>query len=175
MPVLLMGFAAHAQNEPLVSFNASQAEIIRIGMLVLGGWAILNIVIGGFKLTKASRSKKFFFQMSLYWNIVNLCIAGASLYTLLSEDVAVRTLAESLQQHEFYKKILYLNIGLDVAYFFLGKYLQQRASLSAKTEQLQGWGSAIVLQGLFLFILDLVLVVLLEGLAPQLFRLVAAS
>ncbi|WP_347157345.1 DUF6992 family protein [Pontibacter chitinilyticus] len=173
--LLLWGFAANAQSRTLATFNLWQMQTVQLGMLVLGGWAIFNIVLGSFKLTKATRSKKFFFQMNLYWNIVNLCIAAVVLYSLFSGNAANPTLAQSLSQHEWYKKALYLNIGLDIAYMFLGSYLKERARNSAKTEQLLGWGQAILLQAWFLFLLDLVLVVLLELRAGQLLHLIPAG
>jgi hypothetical protein len=172
LPLLLAGFAASAQGNALVSFNLRQAETLRTGMLVLGIWAILNIVIGSFKLTKTSRSRRFFHQMNIYWNIVNLCIAGATLYFLMSENVTVWTLAESVREHADYKKVLYLNIGLNVAYIMLGAYLKERSRNSPKIEQLLGWGNAIVMQGFFLLVLDLVLATLLELPSEQLFQLI---
>ena len=109
--------------------------------------------------------------MNLYWNIVNLIIAGAALYGIISGAPAAQSLLQSLKLHVWYKKILYLNVGLDIAYIILGAYLKERSRNSPKTEQLQGWGQAVVLQGLFLFLLVVVLVVLLEFSADRLFSL----
>ena len=141
-------------------------------MLVLGIWAILNIVVGSFKLTKTSRSRRFFHQMNIYWNIINLCLAGVALYFLMAEDVAGRVLAESVRMHAWYKKILYLNIGLDVAYILLGAYLKESSRNSPKIEQRLGWGNSIVMQGVFLLLLDLVLTALLELPSEQLFQMI---
>lgn len=172
---MFLGFTAAAQSTPLQVFNQQQAVTLKAGMLVLAGWAILNILLGGLKLTKATRSRKYYFQMNLYWNIVNLMIAGAALYSIFSKDPATVTLLQSLKQHLTYKKILYLNVGLDLAYIAIGAYLKERSRNSPKTEQLLGWGQAVVLQGVFLFLLDLVLVVLLEFSASELFRLFPPS
>lgn len=141
-------------------------------MLVLGGWAIVNILFSSFKLTKATRSRKYFYQMNVYWNIVNLLIASFALYVILSKDYAALPLAESLKLHMSFKKTLYLSLGLDFGFLLLGAYLKERSSSALKTEQLFGWGQSIILQGAFLLLLDLVLVVLLENYADQLFRLV---
>ncbi|MCJ8165445.1 hypothetical protein MKJ04_11380 [Pontibacter sp. E15-1] len=175
LPLLFFTFIASAQSNTLQAFNQQQAASLKIGMLILGGWAILNILTGSFKLTKATRSRKFYFQMNLYWNIVNLIIAAAALYSIFSKDPAAASLLQSLKLHVWYKKILYLNVGLDVAYIVLGAYLQERSRNSAKTEQLMGWGKAIVLQGFFLFLLDLVLVILLESSAEQLYYLIPTA
>ncbi len=171
--LLLFTFAAHAQQEALQQFNTKQSEILKFGMLGLGLWALLNILTGSLSLTKATRSKRYFHQMNLYWNIVNICIAGASLYFILSDD-ATRSMAQSLSLHHWFKKILYLNVGLDVSYILLGALLKEHSRNSPKTEQFTGWGNAIVLQGLFLLLLDLVLTAFLEKLTGQLMQLVPA-
>lgn len=172
LPVLLLSFAANAQGKTLPQLNQSQANTLETGMLVLGAWAILNILISSFKLTKATRNRKYFYQMNVYWNIVNLIIASIALYSILSKDPVTQSLASSLQMHSWYKKVLYLNVGLDLGYMLLGAYLKERSRTAMKTEQLQGWGQSIVLQGLFLFLLDLVLVVLLENYSGDLYSLV---
>lgn len=121
---------------------------------------------------KATRNMRFFFQMNIYWSIVNLIIASLALYALLTTDATTQTLAQSIAQHDWNKKILYLNIGLDVAYILGGMWLQERSRLSPKIEQLKGWGQAIVLQGLFLFVLDVILAYMLEDIAPILYNLI---
>ena len=174
--LLLLTLTAQAQNNTLSSFNLKQEDILRVGMLVLGGWAILNIMVASFKLTTTTRARRYFYQMNLYWNIVNLVIAGIALHHIVSSEADAMTLQESVRQHAWYIKVLYLNVGLDAAYVVLGAYLKQRSKTSlTKAEQLMGWGQAVVLQGLFLLVLDLVLVVLLENQADRLFQLVAAQ
>lgn len=170
---LMLAATAHAQPDTLATFNLQQSGVLRTGMFVLGGWALLNILVGSFRLMKATRNKRYFFQMNIYWNIVNLIIASAALYPLLTTDPVTRTLAESITQHNWYTKILYLNIGLDVAYLMTGIWLQERARYSPKTEQLKGWGQSIVLQGFFLLLLDVVLTVLLEDKAAVLYSLIS--
>ena len=122
-----MSVVANAQTNTLATFNLRQYETLKIGMIVLGSWALLNILIGSFRLMKATRNKRFFFQMNIYWNIVNMIIASVALYSLLTQEPAAQNLSESIQLHGWYKKILYLNIGLDVAYLFLGQWLKERS------------------------------------------------
>ncbi|GHA66579.1 DUF6992 family protein [Pontibacter akesuensis] len=175
IPLLLFALTASAQNPQLARFNEQQANTLETGMLVLGGWAILNILISSYQLTKATRNRRYFYQMNLYWNIVNLIIAALALYSILTKDAMAQTLAESVQLHSWYKKILYLNVGLDVAYVLLGTYLKERSRNTPRYEKLQGWGQSVLLQGAFLFFLDLALVVLLEAPANQLFQLIPAA
>ncbi|WP_439881120.1 DUF6992 family protein [Pontibacter sp. MBLB2868] len=170
--LILLSSAAQAQSEALSTFNIHQENILRTGILLLGGWAILNILVGSFRLTNSTRASKHFYQMNLYWNVVNLLIAAIALHNILSDDALIRALPESLRLHSWYKTIIYLNVGLDLGYMMLGVYLKERSKNSVRNEKLLGWGKAVVLQGFFLFMLDLVLAVLLEYNAPQLFRLV---
>ena len=172
LPLLLLTFMAQAQGSAAAAINLEQKVILRTGMLVLGGWAILNILLASFKLTTTTRAPRYFFQMNLYWNVVNLVIAGIALHQIVSLDIATLLPLDSIRQYVWYKKVLYLNVGLDVAYLFLGAYLKQRSkTANLKAEQLEGWGKSIFLQGFFLLLLDVVLVVMLENLASDFFRL----
>jgi hypothetical protein len=170
--MLLASFTVQAQSNALAAFNLQQEDALKTGMLVLGGWAVVNILIGSFRLTNTTRASHYFYQMCIYWNVVNLLIAGISLHLIISEDATSLALAESVNLHSWYKKILYLNVGLDVGYMILGVYLKERSKGSFKIERYLGWGRAIVLQGLFLFLLDLVLVALLEYNSDKLFKLI---
>jgi len=172
LSLLFLSLTASAQAQSLAQLNQGQTAILKTGMLVLGGWAIVNILYSSFKLTKATRSRKYFYQMNVYWNIVNLLIASYALYVILSRDSATLTLGDSLLLHDSFKKVLYLGLGLDVGFILLGAFLKERARVSFKTEQMQGWGQSILFQGVFLLLLDLVLVVLLENYAEPLFRMV---
>ncbi|MEJ8801218.1 DUF6992 family protein [Pontibacter sp. H249] len=170
--LLLLPFVTYAQSSPLATFNLEQASTLRTGMLVLGGWAILNILLASFKLTTTTRARRYFYHMNLYWNIINLLIAGIALHQIISSDKEAMALAESIEQHIWFKKVLYLNVGLDVAYIFLGAYLEQRSKTALlKPERLQGWGQSVILQGFFLLLLDVVLVVFLESIDEGLFIL----
>lgn len=171
MPLLLLCLTANAQGSATALFNSQQAATLKFGMLALGGWALINILLSSIKLTKSSRSKRYFFQMNIYWNIVNLLIAGGSLYYILSADPSARTLAETVRYHHWILKVLYLNIGLDVAYLLLAAYLKERSLSSPKAELYLGYGQSITLQGFFLLVLDIALTVQLEGHADQLLGL----
>lgn len=48
----------------------------RIGMNVLGGWAVANMAVSGVGMSQTSRGTRAFHQMSFYWNAVNAGIVG---------------------------------------------------------------------------------------------------
>lgn len=170
LSLLLLSLTASAQS--LSQLNRGQANVLETGMFILGGWAIANILYSSFKLTKATRSRKYLHQMNVYWNIMNLLVASYALYVILSKDSTSFALSESLQLHDSFKKVLYLGLGLSAGFILLGAFLKERARISFKTEQMQGWGQSIMFQGEFLLLLNLVLVILLENYAEPLFRMV---
>lgn len=169
--LLLLCLTASAQGSTLERLNLQQAEILKIGMFVLGAWALLNILIGSVRLTKTSRNKRFFFQMNIYWNILNLLIAAGVLYYILSNDPAARTLPEAVSFHYLSLRLLYLSTGLALAFLTIGSYLKERSRSSPKTDQYLGWGQSITLQALVLLLLGIVLVALLEQPAEELLGL----
>ncbi len=57
-----------------------------IGMGILGGWALANITIGAYGWSQQSGQESYFHQMNLFWNTVNLGIAGFALYSNLTSD-----------------------------------------------------------------------------------------
>lgn len=172
LPLLLLCLTASAQGSAAAAINLKQAETLKFGMLALGVWALINILISSIKLTKSSRNKRYFFQMNIYWNIVNMIIAGGALYYILSADAGGRTLPETVAFHSWNLKLLYLSIGLDLAFLMLAAYMKEKSLSSPKAEQYLGYGQSITLQALFLLALDVTLVVLLEGHAEQLLPLI---
>ncbi|HDP76309.1 MAG TPA: hypothetical protein ENN49_10700 [Bacteroidales bacterium] len=50
-------------------------------MLILGGWATANLIVGGYGWSKTTGQEKYFHQMNFMCNVVNLSIAGFALYS----------------------------------------------------------------------------------------------
>ncbi|MEB2785994.1 hypothetical protein U3A59_15210 [Algoriphagus sp. E1-3-M2] len=68
-----------AQNIPeLQGFNHTRISYNEKGMVILGGWAVGNMIWGGIAAGQTNGQTKAFHQMNLYWNSVNLFIARFS-------------------------------------------------------------------------------------------------
>lgn len=125
--------------------------------LTLGGYALANIAVGAIGASQTTGETQYFHKMNVYWNLVNLGLAGAGLLGSRKRPAAPETLADAVRQHENMKQLLLLNTGLDVAYVVGGAYLRERAdSHPDKADQLRGYGKSIMVQGNFLFAFDLV-------------------
>lgn len=159
MIFLIVGFetvSAQGGSSDLLQFNKERLNITKTGMLVLSGWALTNIAVGGYGNFAATGRTKYFHQMNAAWNLVNLGIGTFAYYQALQTDPSAFSLAQSLQESQSFEKILLLNIGLDVGYIATGAYLWERG-IRINSNRLLGYGPALMLQGGFLLVFDAIL------------------
>lgn len=169
----MLPVTGYAQPAVLEALYQERLELVQLASLVLAAWAMGNIMISSLNLPKASRSKRYFHQMNIIWNIVNLALAGYSAYTSFTDNAALLTLAREVREHFLLERILLLNVGLDAAYLMTGLYLQERSGRSMKPERLHGYGSSLLLQGGFLLLFDLVFYFLLNAHTDELYQLLS--
>lgn len=147
----------YSQSLNLMDYNRARLDRQKTGMLVLGGWAVVNIA-GGLALSGQKEGvDKYFHLMNAGWNGVNLAIAGFGYYSALHTDPGSYDLYATIQEQHKFQKILLFNAGLDLAYMAGGLYLTEKSKTSTKNpDQLKGFGRSIMLQGAFLFVFDVV-------------------
>ncbi|TDQ18864.1 hypothetical protein DFQ04_0674 [Algoriphagus boseongensis] len=142
-----------AQEIPaLKDFNSVRLDYNQKGMLILGSWAVGNMIWGGIGASQTSGEVKAFHQMNLYWNTVNLAIAGFG-YWQATKEVPGTDFWATLEAQQGIEKVLLVNAALDVAYMAGGLYLKERG-LRKDNERLVGFGKSIILQGAFLMAFD---------------------
>ncbi len=153
---MLSGYLVFSQSaNELTGFNKKRLQINKIGMLTLGSWALGNIGTGAVMMGNTSGSNKYLHQMNLYWNVVNLALAGFGYYSATTSGPASFDLAASVKEHYSMEKILLFNAGLDVAYIVAGLYLLERAKNTGQRPDLyKGFGQSVMLQGGFLLLFD---------------------
>jgi len=145
-------------SDHLEAFNTKRISINKTGMVVLSGWAAANIAGSSYGYFKTGGRHKYFHQMNVAWNVVNLGIGLYAWQSLAGQNPAAFSLAESLSEGQSIENILLLNIGLDLGYVALGGYLRERG-LRKNSTRLQGYGPSLMLQGGFLLALDIALYV----------------
>ncbi|WP_297335622.1 hypothetical protein [Algoriphagus sp.] len=136
----------------LENFNQTRLEYNKNGMLILGSWAVGNMIWGGLAAGKESGELKAFHQMNLYWNSVNLVIAGFGYWQATKESPGT-DFWQTMEAQQGIEKILLVNAALDVAYMAAGFYLKERG-LRKSNDRLQGFGKSVILQGAFLMVFD---------------------
>ena len=156
---LLMVAAAPLQGQAdYQSFQAGSLKITNTGMYILGSWALANIAAGAYGWASTTGEMKYFGQMNLFWNAVNLSIAGFALYSNYSTDFSLMPGEELLARHLKTEHILLINSALDVGYIGAGFLMRHLSEGSVKrADLLRGYGNSVIMQGAFLLVFDLVM------------------
>jgi len=139
-------------------FCRKSMRINNTGMVVLGTWAVANMATGAWGWSKYEDNRKYFHQMNLFWNTVNLSIAGIALYSNSNYDCLAAGAEAVLNKHLQTEKILLVNAALDIGYMGTGFLLKHLSGKSEKrADLLKGYGNSLILQGSFLLVFDLAL------------------
>ena len=145
------------------SFAEGSIAINNRGMYVLGGWAVTNIAAGAYGWASYDGQSRYFSQMNLFWNVINLSIAGIALFSNLRTDLSLTGSEEMLTKHLKTEKIFLINSALDVGYMgagFLMRHLS--ANTEKRGEMLKGYGNSVILQGGFLLVFDMLMYFILR-------------
>lgn len=155
--LIIANYMAWAQSG-YQNFHETSVKVNQTGMVVLGSWAVVNIAVGAAGWSKYNGSAMRFHQMNLFWNTVNLSIAGFAFYNYLQNSGAVLTPDEIMQEHLKAEKLYMVNAGLDVLYIGTGFLLRHLSARKEKNKDiLLGYGNSILLQGSFLLVFDAVM------------------
>jgi len=129
----------------------------KVGMQVLFGWSVANIVTGVALRNNVKGENTYFNQMNIAWNIFNLSISSIGYLNAINEKPSLVAMDVFQKQLKLEKTLLF-NSGLDVSYIFGGLWLLERArnyEEKKEFERLRGVGRSLILQGTFLFLFDL--------------------
>lgn len=139
---------------------ATRNRINRVGMGVLGGWSAANLGLST-ALLLTEEGNRGFHEMNAAWSGVNLLLAGGALLAT-SRSERPESLADEISAQHRLEKLLLINAGLDVGYVGVGA-LMTLLGQEQDDSRLQGWGSAVMLQGGFLLVFDVVLAIIQSG------------
>jgi len=146
------------QDSGMTDFYINSNQINTSGMYVLGGWAVANIAGGAIGWANSNGSAKYFHQMNVFWNTINLGIAGFALYSNLNTGISLLSADEMLAKHVKTENLYLINAGLDVVYIGTGFLLKHLSNKNLnKQDLLEGYGNSVILQGGFLMAFDLIM------------------
>lgn len=153
--LLAISVSAAAQQTDLIRFETKRTSITKKSMMVLGGWSVANIVTSAFATKTHNTEMRYFHQMNVQWNSVNLFLAALGYIGAGKEDFGKpTTLARVLKHQTGAEKTYLLNIGLDAAYIAAGLYMTERSKSRLNPARLKGYGNDIMFQGGFLLVYD---------------------
>lgn len=153
---LLFSKTAFAQENPIVTFQQERIHLNQHGMKVLGSWAGVNLITNSIlRANTTTGSNRYFYEMNIYWNVVNGTLAGLGLLQNKNQDYSNSGVLLSLEEQHAIEKTFLINSGLDVAYVMTGVYLLEKSKNSTdQEERLKGYGQSVILQGGFLLLFD---------------------
>ena len=167
--------STHSQESDSLStilqdISLRQKNMSKLGMISLNSWAVGNIAYGSIASAQTTGEAKYFHQMNMIWNFVNLGIGVPGLisaYGAKNEDTKLPSLFKMQNKME---KIYLFNAGLDLGYIAGGVALRQYGLRDAipDGEKWRGYGSALIFQGGYLFLHDLAMFYILKSNQPLL-------
>jgi hypothetical protein len=170
----LIASSIQAQSDSLLqSIVQKQFKLQRISTRILAGWSVANLAASGIAVGQAKGSTKYFHQMNLYWNVVNVGIAGMGLLSLRKLNESP-TASSVVKEHYTLQKSLLLNTGLDIAYVTSGLWLLEKSKTEKdpiRSDRFLGFGQAVIVQGGFLLVFDLTNYFIHRSDNPRLHRL----
>ena len=138
----------------LQDFNTQRTKTDQKLMLSLGSWASANIVGSGIGWARGhSEENKYFHQMNVMWNLVNLGLAIPG-YIKAKQDNSVTSVYHLLEAQRKTETVFLVNAGIDLAHLGSGILLRRRAPNVEKSRQFLGYGNSMILQGGFLLLFD---------------------
>jgi len=142
--------------QPLLQFNNERLQTDKQLMLGLGSWATANFLISGVGWATTTKNEiHYFHQMNVLWNTVNFALAMPGYFNSKKANANL-TFAQTLKAQHKTEKIFLINTGLDIAYLSAGLLLKSNSKTTPlKSDQLNGFGNSLLMQGGFLFLFDL--------------------
>lgn len=175
MLALVAALTLQAQPLDLTEWNRDRLTTSRVGMLVLGSWAVGNMGVGavGFGVATDERWRAFHLT-NLVWNSVNVTLALISLIREWDDDAASFTAKQSVVFSEGNEKVFFINAALDLGYLVVGAFSWVHGD-ATQTQWLVGVGQALLIQGAFLMLFDGVMGILNARLTNRLLEGVEIS
>jgi hypothetical protein len=133
-------------------FADTLLQLERTHLLRILAWGATSVLLGTLLLATLAATRRRspllanFGIQTAAWGAVDLALAGWAWRALALRDLAGATRLD---------RIVWLNIGLDAGYVFVGAALAIVGWRLARSHALVGAGVAIVVQGLALALLDL--------------------
>lgn len=138
----------------------SEVRFRKTGMTVLASWAVVNIAGGLALRANTTGTPRYFHEMNAIWNGVNLGIAAFGYFGAVRMGIPESAFGLYEEQVGLDKTLLF-NAGLDLAYVAGGLWMTERAkNVDKRPDMWKGYGQAVMLQGAFLFVFDVAMVML---------------
>lgn len=147
-----------AQEYNIDNFNEKRVKISRYGLYSLAGWSATNFVVSGIGWATTDGSTQYFHRANVTWNFVNAAIATPGLIKSYKKSYAGLSLYETYKEQRKTEALYLINGIFDASYIGIGLFLREKSkTVSKNADVTRGWGNALLLQGGFLLLTDIVM------------------
>jgi hypothetical protein len=144
-------------DDELRDFDTRFRLILRKHIVVLAWWSIFNIIGGWIAVLWLSGALYYFWMMGIVWGVINFAVAIGVFNHTFYRKFRRGDSFERFETQRHVEKLMFLNIGVDAAYFFAGLLLREHSFVSgvARADMWLGFGWSIVVQSIFLLFQDI--------------------
>lgn len=153
---LLDDIEFHEIVDELKDYDDRFFQIVRKRLAVLGIACLIELVIILPLLFYVDGAWWYFMVMTLSWAVINYYIVLWIFNHILLSKFVDPDPFERFEAQRHVENMLFINIGLDVAYIFAGLWIRGLGQIpdTAFADLWTGFGWAIVFQGVYLFFQD---------------------
>lgn len=145
------------KHDELRDFDTRFRLILRKHLVILAWWGLFNLIGGLAALLALSGVAYYYWMMAWVWGLINLLVAIGVFYHTFYRKFRQHNAFERFEAQRHVEKLMFLNIGIDSAYFFVGLLLREHSFACPVTyaDMWMGFGWAIIVQGAFLLAQDI--------------------
>jgi len=142
--------------DEMKDFDERFFAIMNKHIAVLALWCFLHIAIGIVGLLFGNEFWRYFSIMSIVWAIINLAIAIWMFNHIIYQRFKIGNVFKRFEVQRHIEKVLFANIGLDIAYIFCGLFFLAISNQSDIDFPIlwEGFAFAIIMQAVYLFLQD---------------------
>lgn len=154
--VFLLSFSIDGKAQELKEFNTVRLKTAETLMFTYGSWSVANLALSSYGWATTDYEAKYFHQMNFAWSVVNLAIAIPSYIRARRTDPASFSFSQTWKAQNKTEKAFIFNTAFDLTYISIGAIMKTSADPASKHyDRLQGYGNSFIMQGSFIFLLDL--------------------
>ncbi len=146
-------------DDELSDFDNHFRLILHKHLTILTLWSILNCLGGFIGLFILRGYAYYFWMMNGVWGVINLAVVIVFFYHTLYRKLRKKSACERLLVQSHVEQMMFLNIGLNTVYIFIGFWLREHSFIYdvSYPNLWLGFGCAIIMQGLFLLVQDMMI------------------
>lgn len=144
----------------LDEINKTRCQHNLNGMIAFSSWTATNLTVGTIGVLTTQGEWQHFFEMNIYFNLINLGIAVPGLISSIKAKRTGLSFEESVKEVQKVKTTYLVNGVLDFTYISLGFLLREIGKNNYQNihlhNRLTGYGNSFIVQGGFLLLYDFI-------------------